>query len=81
MFYNVNSNVFACMKQKLAAEGIAVPPGSEGDMERQGVKAHIKWDGENILTIIITDKPWYVPCGKIIGLISDFVKSCGGLCY
>jgi hypothetical protein len=68
------------MKQKLAAEGIPIPPGSEGSLERQGVKAHIKWDGAANLTITIINKPWYVPCGTIIGQIHAFVQSCGGLC-
>jgi hypothetical protein len=66
------------MKQKLAAAGIPVPPGNEGDMEGQGVKAHFKWDGAANLTITITDKPWYASCGMIIGKIQDFVHSCGG---
>lgn len=66
------------MKQKLKEAGIPVPPGSEGDMEGDGVKAHFKWDEVANLTITITDKPWYASCGMIIGKIHDFVQSCGG---
>jgi len=66
------------MKQKLKEAGIPVPPENEGDMEGHGVKVHFKWDGSANLTITITDKPWYVSCGTIIGQIHAFVQSCGG---
>lgn len=77
-YHNVTPNVFICMKSKLAAAGIPVPPGNEGDMQGQGVKAHFSWDGASTLTITITDKPWIVSCGTVIGKIQDFVHSCGG---
>lgn len=77
-FHNVNPNVFACMKNKLTAAGIPVPPGNEGYMQGQGVKAHFKWDGVANLTITVTDKPWIASCGMVIGKIQDFVHSCGG---
>lgn len=77
-FHNVTPSVFACMKNKLTEAGIPVPPGNEGDMQGQGVKAHFKWDGVANLTITVTDKPWIVSCGTVIGKIQDFVHSCGG---
>jgi hypothetical protein len=78
-FRNVNSDVFNCMKQKLADYGISVPSGNEGEMEGYGVKGNFKWDGTENLTLTITDKPFIIPCGMIMDKIQEFVHSCGGV--
>ena len=77
-YNNVKPDVFNCMKQKLAAAGVKVPEGNEGDMEGYGTKIHFKWDGVTNLTISIKDKPWYVSRETITGKIHDFVIACGG---
>ena len=62
-YNNIPPDVFTCMKKKLEAAGIHVPPGNSGDMEGSGVKAHFEWDGKKNLTITIIDKPFIVSCG------------------
>lgn len=77
-FNNVTADVFICMKKKLEATGIHVPSGNSGDMEGSGVKAHFEWDGKSNLKITITDKPFIVSCGYVVGKITDFVHECHG---
>ena len=77
-YKDVKPDVFNCMKQKLAAAGVKVPDGNEGDLEGYGAKIHFKWDGVTNLTISIKDKPWYVSRETITGKIHDFVIACGG---
>jgi hypothetical protein len=78
-FRNVNSNVFNCVKQKLADYGINVPLGNEGEIEGYGVKGHFIWDGTENLNLTITDKPLLIPCEMIIDKIQEFAHSCGGV--
>ena len=78
-FRSVTPEVFECMKNKLAEKGINVPPGNEGEMEGFGVKGHFKWDGTDNLTLTITDKPFFIPCGTVLGQIKEFVHNCGGV--
>lgn len=77
-YNNVTPDVFTCMKKKLEATGIHVPAGNSGEMEGSGVKAHFEWDGRSNIKITITDKPFIVSCGYVIGKITDFVHECHG---
>ena len=77
-YKNVNPEVFNCMKQKLAAVGVQIPQGNEGDIEGHGAKVHFKWDGVSNLTLSVKDKPWYISQETITGKIHDFVLECGG---
>jgi hypothetical protein len=78
IYSKVPQDVFTCMKKKLEAEGIHVPEGNIGEMEGSGIKAHFEWDGISNLKIIITDKPFVLICGYVIGKITDFVHECNG---
>lgn len=77
-YQNVSPEVFNCMKQKLAAVGVQIPQGNEGDIEGHGVKVHFKWDGMSSLTLSVKDKPWYISQETITGKIHGFVLECGG---
>ena len=81
-YHGINQKVFDCLKKKLADVHINVPPGNEGDIEGDTpvgkIKGHFKWDGVSNLTVQITEKPWIVSCGKIIGTLHDAVHDCGG---
>ena len=77
-YHNVPPNVFDCMKKKLEAAGIHVPPGDSGEMSGSGVKAHFEWDGKDNLKITIKEKPFIVSCGYVTGKISNFVHECHG---
>ena len=77
-YKNVTPDVFQCMKKKLEAAGIHVPPGNNGDMEGSSVKAHFEWDGKSNLTITIKDKSFIISCANVIGKITGFVHECHG---
>lgn len=73
---NVTPEVFNCMKKKLLANGIHVPPGKKGELSGSGVTADYDWDGESKLTVTITKKPFIIGCGAAAGKIKSFVKEC-----
>ena len=77
-YSNVTSEVFECLKKKFESARIHFPTGNSGDMEGSGVKVHFEWDGKSNLTITITEKPFIVSCGFVIGKITDFVHECPG---
>lgn len=77
-FHSVTPDVFSCMKQKLEAAGIHVPPGNKGELSGQGVVADFDWDGSTNLTITVKEKPFFISCGTVIGKIQDFVHQCHG---
>ncbi|WP_240664245.1 hypothetical protein [Methanosarcina sp. MSH10X1] len=77
-FINVTPERFECMKDRLQAEGITVPPGNEGELSGQGFTADFEWDGQSNLTIMITDKPFFVSCENIDQALINFVKECDG---
>jgi hypothetical protein len=77
-YTNVNTTVFASMKQKLAQAGVEVPQGNEGDIEKYDAKVHFKWDNSTNFTITIKEKPMYISDKTIIAKITDFVHDCGG---
>ncbi|MDI9395335.1 MAG: hypothetical protein QM426_07940 [Euryarchaeota archaeon] len=76
-FRNVTPNVFNCMKKKLEAEGLHVPPGNQGEISGRGVVASFDWDGKANLTITVKDKPFIISCKKATEMIQDFVHKCG----
>jgi len=77
-YTNVNTTVFASMKQKLAQAGVEVPQGNEGDIEKYDAKVHFKWDNSTNFTVTIKEKPLYISDKTIIEKITDFVHDCGG---
>ena len=77
-YTNVNTTVFASMKQKLAKAGVQVPQGNEGDIEKYDAKVHFKWDNSTNFTVAIKEKPLYISDKTIIAKITDFVHDCGG---
>ena len=78
-FRNVSPEVFDCMKKKLQAAGIHVPPGNRGELSGSGVVADFEWDGQSSLVITITEKPSIVSCDTAATKIKEFVRQCHGL--
>ena len=77
-FVNVMLERFECMKERLQDAGITVPPGNEGELSGQGFTAYFEWDGESNLTIMVSDKPFFVSCEDIDQELIQFVNECGG---
>ena len=50
------------------------------DTHNNGVKLRGTWNqGNSTLSIIVTDKNWYVPCGKIWETIDPLIQHISGL--
>lgn len=50
------------------------------DTDNHGVKLRGSWDkATSTLTIIVTDKDWYVPCGKIWDTIDPLIHHIQGI--
>jgi hypothetical protein len=82
-FHGVTANVFQCLKEKLKQYGAKVPPGPDGTITGHemgiSITGQFHWDEQAAtLTITITDKPFFLPCGTISGAIHNAVHDCGG---
>jgi hypothetical protein len=63
--------------QRLGEQGVSVSGDNpwDADTHKSGVKLHSSWDeGSGILTVEVSDKDFYVPCGKIWGTIDPLVQ-------
>jgi len=61
------------MKKKLQGAGIHIPPENKGELSGSGVVADFEWDGKSILSITITEKPFFVSCEVAAYKIRKFV--------
>ncbi len=78
LFRNVPPVTFNCMKKKLQGAGIHIPPENKGELSGSGVVADFEWDGKSILSITITEKPFFVSCEVAAYKIRQFVIECHG---
>jgi hypothetical protein len=77
-FRNVPPDIFNCMKKKLQAAGIHVPPGNRGALSGLGIVADFEWDGQSSLVITVTEKPFFISCDAAATKIKQFVRQCHG---
>ncbi|MDR7666917.1 hypothetical protein RG963_14240 [Methanosarcina sp. Z-7115] len=75
-YSGVTPDRFECMNQGLQEYGIYVPSGESGELSGNGIAADFEWDGESILTITVTEKPFFVGCGTIHDRIRQFAQEC-----
>jgi hypothetical protein len=78
-FKNVTPEVFSCMKKKLQAYGIEIPPGNSGIFEGNGIIACFSLDSEANLVIEIKERPLNTYCGQVSGKLRAFFRECQGL--
>ena len=77
-YKGITPTVFNNLKAMLGKVGLNVPSGNEGEIEGYGVKGHYLWDGATTLTLVVTDKPFVLPCAIIVGKLNDAIRDCGG---
>jgi hypothetical protein len=77
IFHNITPDVISCIRTELERLGVNLPPGNNGVISNYGIKADYNWSpAEQILSIIIKSKPFFIPCAVLIGRIQDNVKAC-----
>jgi len=67
---------------ELKANGCTVTGNNPWDVDthRYGVKLRGQWDeASGVLSVIVTDKKWYVPCSKIWDFIDPLLAHVGTL--
>ena len=78
VYHNVTRKVVDCLIKKAKKQGID-PKLPEDDIDKNGFKAHYKWDEQSLtLTVWIKDKPLVVTCGMIKEALDKEVRDCGG---
>lgn len=75
--YSIDQVRIDAMLKALTDNGATVMGGAAGpwdvDTHNHGVKLHAEWNTQ-ILTVLITDKAWYVPEGKVWETIDPLIK-------
>jgi hypothetical protein len=79
-YCNVSGEVIKCLKMRLEASGVSIPPGESGTISAFGCTGKFNWDAASeILTILITDKPETSTCEEIFYVTDEAVEMCGGV--
>jgi hypothetical protein len=75
-FNNVDRNVWNCLVAKAAQYGVNISANS-GSASSHGFDVSWNYDpAKSFLSIQVTDKPFFAPCGLVNGKIHDEVDSC-----
>jgi len=82
-YHGVTQAIIDCLKVKLqdgGVNGVGTSSDTEGELTSHGITADYLYDPINqMLTITITHKPFFVSCGEIVGKIHDALTACGDL--
>ena len=81
-YTGITEDVFVCLKAGLEKQGAQLPNTNSGSFSIKAFgfsfKFSFDWDGNNVLKVVCTDKPFVVGFGKIWETIDPGVKKCGG---